>query len=116
MGCPGFEVVSRLTGERYQVEFGWLQTAISLRHSDTVDVKFLANGAGRIVALPHGALEQACRAAGVPLGDDLCIRIAAECLRESLEAGADPGSEPLTVGPQRVTELVGAQPARRPRD
>ncbi len=110
MDCRSFEVVSRLTGECCQVEFRWLQTAISLRHSDTVDVQFAVNGAGRIVALPHGALEQACHAAGVPLGDDLCIRIAAECLRESLEAGEDPGSEPLTVAPKRVAELVDAQP------
>jgi len=28
-------------GRKFQVFFKWLQTAISIRHSDTVDVKFI---------------------------------------------------------------------------
>jgi len=28
-------------GRKFQVFFKWLQTAISLRHADTVDVKFV---------------------------------------------------------------------------
>jgi hypothetical protein len=28
-------------GRKFQVFFKWLQTAISIRHSDTVDVKFV---------------------------------------------------------------------------
>ena len=28
-------------GRKYQVYFKWLQTAISMRHADTVDVKFI---------------------------------------------------------------------------
>ena len=53
MNDTNFEVTSEITGERYTVEFRWLQTAISLRHSDTVDVKFLVNGQGKVIALPH---------------------------------------------------------------
>jgi hypothetical protein len=29
-------------GRTWQVEFRWLQTGISIRHADTVDVKFVA--------------------------------------------------------------------------
>ena len=29
-------------GRHWQVEFRWLQTGISIRHADTVDVKFEA--------------------------------------------------------------------------
>ena len=28
-------------GRKFQVMFKWLQTAISMRHADTVDVKFI---------------------------------------------------------------------------
>jgi len=101
-----FQVTSEITGESYQVVFCWLQTAISLRHSDTVDVKFLVNGAGKIVALPHAALEEACRQAGVPLTDDWCTRIAARHLREALQSGADAEKDLLTLPPARVEELV----------
>ena len=104
-----FEVTSELTGERIVVEFRWLQTAISLRHSDTVDVKFLVNGTGKVVALPHGALEQVCRKVGVGLSDDLCLRIAAEHLREALLTGTDAEKDLLTLTPARVEELVESQ-------
>ena len=109
-----FQVTSDITGESYQVEFCWLQTAISLRHSDTVDVKFLINGAGKIIALPHAALGQACRQAGVPLTDAWCIRIAARHLREALQSGADAEKDLLTLTPARVEALVQAegQPGR----
>jgi hypothetical protein len=103
-----FEVVSPLTGTTYHVEFRWMQTGISLRNSDTVDVKFLVNGAGRIVALPHGALERACRLQGVPLRDELCVRLAAEHLGRALENGEDDGAEILTVPDSRVQELLSA--------
>jgi hypothetical protein len=115
MNDPNFEVVSELTGERFQVEFRWLQTAISLRHSDTVDVKFTANGQGKVVAIPHGALERACRQAGVPLTDPLCRRIAARHLETVLRTGEDQEKDLITLTPRQVEELVAAdaQAARR---
>ncbi|HYM12640.1 MAG TPA: hypothetical protein VEU62_18020 [Bryobacterales bacterium] len=109
MDYRNFEVASQAAGERYQVEFRWLQTAISLRHSDTVDVKFLVNGEGKIVALPHAALEQATQQAGARLSDELCLRIAAEHLQEALATGADAEKEILTLTPARVAELAGRQ-------
>jgi hypothetical protein len=36
-----FELGPDPFGRKWQVSFKWLQTAISLRHSDTVDAKFL---------------------------------------------------------------------------
>jgi hypothetical protein len=107
-----FEVTSQVTGEVYKVDFRWMQTAISLRHSDTVDVKFLVNGPGKVVALPHAALEQATRSVGVPLTDELCLRLAAEHLKEALETGADAEKDLLTLAPSRVAELLDKQLAR----
>ena len=48
-------------GRIWQVEFRWLQTAISIRHADTVDVKFVLWTDGeerqeRVLALPHAGL------------------------------------------------------------
>jgi len=101
-----FEVVSEITGERYQVEFDWLQTAISLRHSDTVDVQFRVNGTGKVVALPHAALQSACRRAAIPLTDPLCRRIAAEHLRWALASGVDAERDLLTLTPAQVEDRV----------
>ena len=115
MDYRNFEVVSEITGDQHKVELRWMQTAISLRHSDTVDVKFLVNGAAKVVALPHAALEQATREVGVPLQDELCLRIAAEHLREALFTGADAEEDLLTVAPSRVVELVKRQLERAPR-
>ena len=111
-GDKRFEVTSEMTGEQYTAEFRWLQTAISLRHSDTVDVKWLVNGAGKIVAIPHGTLEQACYKLGARLTDELCVRIAAEHLREELRAGAE--EDILTMTPSRVEQLVAATALRPP--
>ena len=48
-------------GRKFQVLLKWMQTAISLRHADTVDVKFILvdeNGGRteKTVAIPHPAL------------------------------------------------------------
>ena len=49
-------------GRKFQVYFKYLQTAISIRHSDTVDVKFVLeeDGAGstteKVIALHHAEL------------------------------------------------------------
>lgn len=115
MDYRNFEVTSQVTGEVYKVDFRWLQTAISLRHSDTVDVKFVVNGSGKVVALPHAALEHGTRSSGTPLTDELCLRLAAEHLKEALETGADAEKDLLTVAPSRVAELLEKQLARAAR-
>ena len=55
-----FEVGPDPFGRNWQVLFKWLQTAISLRHSDTVDVKFALQSADTLVqkqiAIPHADL------------------------------------------------------------
>jgi hypothetical protein len=103
-----FEVTSELTGEVFTVEFRWLQTAIALRRTDTVDVQFLVNGRGKIVALPHGALEQACREAGAPLTDPLCRRVAARRLETALRTGEEAEQDLIHVPPEQVPALVQA--------
>ncbi len=92
------------------LQFQWLQTAIALRRSDTVDVKFLVDGRGVVVALDHGALERACRRLRKPLTDRLCVQVAEACLRHSLQTGSDLGLELVTPEAALVEELVEGTP------
>lgn len=108
MDDRNFEVTSELTGERFTVEFHWLQTAIALRRTDTVDVQFLVNGRRKIVALPHGALERACQEAGATLTDPLCRRVAARRLESALRSGEDAEQDLISVPPEHMLALVQA--------
>ena len=89
-------------GRKFQVLFKWLQTAISLRHADTVDVKFVLvdeNGvqAEKTIALPHADLLAVAREMGRPLDDPWCARLAGLHLRHLVETGQDMEKDLVTV-------------------
>ena len=89
-------------GRKYQVLFKWLQTAISLRHSDTVDVKFiLIDEAGakteKTIAIPHTDLLQLSRETGRPIDDPWCARLAALHLVHLIITGEDFEKDLVTV-------------------
>src|ERR1700686_1749702 len=78
----------------WQVEFRWLQTAISIRHADTVDVKFVISTKDeerqeRVLALSHPDLLSLRRETGHPLTDAWCMKLAASHLRRMIESGED---------------------------
>jgi len=80
-------------GRMWKVQFRWLQTGISIRHADTVDVKFLvtpANGESeeKVVALPHAALLD-ITGNGQTLSDPFCMRLAAFHLKHMIETAED---------------------------
>ena len=77
MNYRDFQAQSALTRQDYHCQFVYLQTGISLRHSDTVDVKFRVNGEGVVVALPHTAWDKYKNRAGHALTDDLASSVAA---------------------------------------
>jgi hypothetical protein len=95
-------------GQSWDVEFLWLQTAISIRHSDSVDVKFaLRSGAERIekvIALPSPDLLALSRKTGRPITDPWCSRLAALHLARVIETGEDMEKTLITV---RADELEG---------
>ncbi len=81
-------------GRIWQVEFRWLQTAISIRHADTVDVKFVLWTVGeekqeKVIALPNPRLLELSRKTGHPITDAWCLRIAARHLQEMISSGSD---------------------------
>ncbi len=89
MDYRDFQARSSLTQQDYHCQFVYLQTAISLRHSDTVDVKFRVDGTGVVVALPHTAWVEYQHRTGQPLTDARASEVAASLLQEALERGDD---------------------------
>ena len=60
-------------GRKFQILFKWMQTAISLRHADTVDVKFIL------------------------VDDPWCSRLGAMHLRRLVETGEDMEKDLVTL-------------------
>lgn len=88
-------------GRTWQVDFLWLQTAIAIRHSDTVDVKFLLSSGEtrleKVIALPHADLVALSQKTGRPLTDPWCSRLAALHLMHMIETGEDWDKDLVTV-------------------
>ena len=89
-------------GRTWDVEFRWLQTGISIRHADTVDVKFEAAPEGeqhyeRVVALNHVDLLKLSKKTGHALSDPWCMKLAAVHLKNMIETGEDIEKTLVTV-------------------
>ena len=94
-------------GRVWQVRFRWLQTAISIRHADAVDVKFEVSTVDepaqeRVVSLTHPALLALSHKTGHPLTDAWCMKLAAMHLKHMIESGEDIEKTLVTVP---VTEM-----------
>ena len=91
-------------GRKFHVCLKWLQTAISIRHADTVDVRFvLTDDSGsrtaKTIALPHADLLRVSRETGRSVDDPWCGRMAAMHLRYLVETGEDMEKDLVTVLP-----------------
>ena len=103
-------------GRVWQVRFKWLQTAISLRHSDTVDVKFVLQNDGerieKTIAMPHKDLLALSRDTGQLMTDPWCARLAALHLKHMVETGEDLEKDLVTLSAEQLKEysaiLAGA--------
>ncbi|HVN03941.1 MAG TPA: hypothetical protein VMT86_05955 [Bryobacteraceae bacterium] len=103
-----FEVGPDPFGRKWQALFKWLQTAISIRHSDTVDVKFVLESEGtrleKQIAMPHADLVELSRRTGHELNDAWCARLAALHLEQMVASGEDLEKDLVIVG---LNELAG---------
>ena len=99
-------------GRTWKAYFKWLLTAISLRHSDTVDVKFVLRDDGerveKTIAMPHPDLLALSREMGQPLTDPWCARLAALHLKHMVESGEDLEKELVTVPYGQLAQWAGA--------
>jgi hypothetical protein len=102
MNFRQFEAGPDPFGRKFQILLKWLQTAISIRHADTVDVKFVItdeNGgqSQKTVALPHADLVKLSRETGRNMDDPWCARIAALHLQHLISTGEDMEKDLVTV-------------------
>ena len=95
-------------GRTWHVLFKYLQTGISIRHSDSVDVCFvLENGEEkmkRVVVLPHPDLLAYCKRASRELTDTWCSRLAVCKLKYAIETAEDIDKEFIAVTPREIAQ------------
>ncbi len=104
----------------WHVEFRWLQTGISIRHADTVDVKFVMwndedletdGKQEKVLALPHPALLKLSEETGHPLTDPWCMKLAAKHLMRLIADGDDLDKTLIHVPVEALRVAAGvAQP------
>jgi hypothetical protein len=90
-------------GETWQARFIFQQNAISIRHADAVDVKFVIssgdNRQEKVIALAHPDLLWLSGKTGHPITDPWVCRLAAQHLKHMLETWED--MEKTVVTPSR---------------
>lgn len=99
-------------GQTWHVMFKYLQTGISIRHSDSVDVRFvLDNGMDHVqktVVLPHADLRAYAQRTGRTISDAWCSRLARLKLQHVIENAEDIEKDYLLVTPKDIEEFDSA--------
>jgi hypothetical protein len=88
-----FTATDRWTKKPAHCIYQAIIVAISTRHADAVDIKFLVDGRKVWVALPHPAWVEYKKRTGRSITDALAVEIAGHYLKSALEAGEGVGSE-----------------------
>jgi hypothetical protein len=95
-------------GRTFQVSFRWVQTAISIRHADTIDVQFLVNDGTsvikRTIAMQDADLKAQAKKTGRLMDDAWCARLAALHLKEMIETAEDFDKDLVTLSPAQIAE------------
>jgi hypothetical protein len=109
-------------GRVWDVEFRWVQNGISIRHADTVDVKFNIWTVDepkqeRVIALRHPDLLRLSAERGEPLTDPWCMKLAALHLKHMIETDEDMEKTLVTVPYEdlvrHASQLAGSLSAAR---
>jgi hypothetical protein len=88
-----FHAVDRWTKKGVHCLYQALIAAISTRHADAIDVKFLVDGRIVWVALPHPAWAEYRKQTGKVITDPLAVEIAGHYLKTALESGEGLGRQ-----------------------
>ena len=102
-----FEVLSKVLAGPVQVRFVHLASGIATRHSDTIDVVFIAGGQKVMVSIPCATLTALREQEHKPLSDQQLGEIAAAHLRATLEHGYDPNIAELRMTDSELRALAG---------
>jgi hypothetical protein len=88
-------------GRTWDVQFRWQQNGISIRHADTIDVKFHLSKDGvteeRVLALPHPDLLALCAEVHRPITDAFVLKLAALHVREMILTDKDLDKQLVTL-------------------
>ena len=82
-----FHATDRWSKRKVHCVYQALIVAISTRHADAVDIKFLVDGRPVWVALPHPAWVEYEKRTSKRITDPLAVEIAGHYLKTALEAG-----------------------------
>ena len=88
-----FTAVEKWSGEKVHCIYQALILAISTRHADAVDIKFVANGRPVWIALPLPAWVEYKKRTGQTMSDSLAVEIAGHYLKTAIESGENGGRE-----------------------
>src|SRR3974390_879177 len=88
-----FYATERWSGKKVHCIYQALIVAISTRHADAVDIKFLVDGHPAWIALPHPAWVEYKNRTGKMITDALAKEIAGHFLKTALECGEGVGRE-----------------------
>jgi hypothetical protein len=96
-------------GRTWHAQFKYLQTAISIRHSDSVDVRYvLDNGEEQVqktVVIPNADIRAYAARTERPVSDAWCSRIAMCKLRYAIETAEDLEKDYLLVTAREIEEF-----------
>jgi hypothetical protein len=88
-----FRARERWTGQELHCLYQALVVAISTRHADAVDIKFLISGRPVWISLPHPAWVEHKQRTGREITDPMAIAIAGRYLKQAIESGLEGGRE-----------------------
>lgn len=114
-----FTAIDRWTKKSVHCTYQSQIVAISTRHADAIDCKFLVGGHKVWVVLPRPAWAEYRKRTGKMITDSLGVEIAGHYLKTALESGEGLGREMYTLTIEEtlqhldaaVTEIEQAQPA-----
>lgn len=103
-----FTALDRRTKKQVHCIYQALTVAISTRHADAVDVKFLVDGRPVWIALPHPAWVEYKNRTGRTITDPLAVEIAGHYLKAALESGEGVGREMYSLTVQDTLQHLDA--------
>ena len=109
-----FLATERWTGKQVHCVYRALQTAISTRHADAVDVKFTVDERTVWISMPHPAWVKYQVQTGRVLTDPLAIQAAGHYLKQAIESGSETGREMYALTLEETLQHAQAVVAERP--
>ena len=103
-----FYATDRWTGNPLHCQYQALIVAISTRHADAVDIKFMVEDRPVWIALPHPAWVEFNRQTGKVITDPMAVQIAGHYLKWAIESGEDSGREMYSLTVQETLDHLNA--------